>query len=250
MRCSDQVAVGVVGIVVLLGVGLDEVVEGFLLLKGVELEQHIVLDGVGQIAAVLHLAHGVGRRGLAGLAPVDQILIDGNLRLDLDVGVEALAVQQRDQLGRVNIVAVAVLNRVLLKEVGVVALVLEVVARGRAFEHDLGAEVRQRLLVEDDEGIQRGAQHGQDVVVADAADVVAAHAGHLGGVVEQLGGALGADRAGEIVVVIRQIQLQRAGDIGLIRLVHRHALLGQHVRRALSTQRSTVSSPVRPCPPA
>ena len=127
-------------------------------------------------------------------------------------------------------VAVAVLEGVLLQEARVIAGILQIVAGGCAAQHDLGAQVGQLFLIEDDEGIQGGLQHGQDVVVADAADVVAAHAGDLGSAIEQLGGGFTGERVGGEILLVDQIQLEGAGHVGRIGFVDHNAFLGQHVR--------------------
>ena len=216
----STVAVGVVGIIIHLCVGLHQIVEGFLFFNRVELEQHIVFHGVGQIAVVGHLIHGVGRRRLAGLAPLDHVFIHGNLGLDLNVGVKALAVEQRHQLQRMAQVAVAVFQRVFGQEIRIVVIVLQIIAGSSSAKHDLSAQVGQLFIVEDDQRAQHGVQTRQDVVVVHAADVAARLARDLRSAIEHLGSFPAGRRSGKIGVVIDQIEVERAGHIGRVFVRH------------------------------
>ncbi|MPN37197.1 hypothetical protein SDC9_184713 [bioreactor metagenome] len=68
--------------------------EGLFRGLGAELELEIVFHGVAQPAVAVDLPELVGGRSRygSGVSPVDHVLVDGDLGLQLNLGVDALAV--------------------------------------------------------------------------------------------------------------------------------------------------------------
>ena len=188
---GGHVAILIDAVVILLGVVLNQLIKGILVFSRIKLEHHVILGGIADIAVFRHLNHGVGRGRFAGLAPVDHVLVGRDLRLELDIGIQILALKEPDQLLGVLIVAVSVLDRVIRQEMRIIRGILEVVAGRGTLKHNLISKVRELLLFKIDEAVHGTPDDGENVIVRDASEIMAALAGDLRAAVQEVRHVLG-----------------------------------------------------------